>query len=114
MIGGVRFVSLLLRRCQALIGLGTSGWGEWARGVWGEAWNRRAPVKVPPEQPPPLLFAFVLGLLLAPAAQVILCPVVLYGSLLGTPPTPRKKTINISDAEAPTGLTGAKWAWPQL
>lgn len=27
-IGGAGFVSLLLRRCQALIGLGAGGWGE--------------------------------------------------------------------------------------
>lgn len=52
-IGGAGLVSLLLRRCQALIGLGAGGWGEWARAGWGEAWNRRAPVKVPPERPPP-------------------------------------------------------------
>ena len=30
-IGGAGFVSLLLRRCQALIGLGAGGWGVRAR-----------------------------------------------------------------------------------
>lgn len=57
-IGGAAFVSLLLRRCPALIGLGVRGGEiEPARAGWGEAWNRRAPVKVPTGRPPPPLGA---------------------------------------------------------
>lgn len=45
--------------------------GERRLAGWGEAWNRRAPVKVPPEPPlPPPLLEFLPGLLEAHGAPV--------------------------------------------
>lgn len=48
--------------------------GRVGRAGWGEAWNRRAPVKVPPERSPPPLLASLPGLLEVARAHVTFYP----------------------------------------
>lgn len=89
-----------------MIGLGTSGWGEWARAGWGEAWNRRAPVKVPTERPPPPLLASIPEIVEAPwlRSQNV---VALHLGLLGGPERNGPGFRQRRGRDALAGLTGA-------
>lgn len=90
--------------------MGAGGWGEWARAGWGEAWNRRAPVKVPPEWPPPPVLASLPELVEAPwfMSRNVVAP---HLGLLGDPKENDLGFQQSRGGEAPAALTGAERPW---